>query len=485
MASSSQRVFVLMPFAAEFDDVYMIIRDACAEESLGIDVLCLRADDIQVPGKITDQLMREIDQSDVIVADLTGSNGNVMYELGYAHALGKPTILLNQTADSPFDLRGHRQILYDRTRLVRDCRPRLITALRQVLGQHPAADVADIPKSSADEGLPIRLSRNLLAEFQTLQLRMQMANKADDEQNLAALGAEALALTDRITTDNGESDVLSDVAGTIGNCAVQLEIGELFQAAEDLYKRALSLYPGHPGVHRQYADYLLDRRNLAEAREHLAQAQQLDPDSERLASLELKLSVLEGNLDPEIANRIRTEFQKNRGSKRALVSYLNYLENVNAPIEEYEQVCLEWAEASSETDAVLQSRRLIADRLAELKDYGRAKSLYEEILPKLVGDDDDRHDVLHNLATIYANMDDRVAAKRCWIEAYNLKRNDPIVRAAFSQRLGQWDELPLALRVASGEPVDAVEEPETGGGGALASDEALAALRDKLSGGGS
>jgi tetratricopeptide (TPR) repeat protein len=482
MTSPPSRAFVLMPFAAEFDDVYMIIKDACEEKSLGADVLCLRADDIQVPGKITDQLIKEIEQSDVIIADLSGTNGNVMYELGYAHALGKPTILLNQTTDSPFDLRGHRQILYDRTRLVRDCRPRLITALSQVLGHRQAADIADIPTATADQGLPIRLSANLVAQLQALHLRMQMARKADDEQNLAALGRETLTLTDRITTENGESDVLDSVVGTIGNCAIELELGELFQAAEDLYKRALSLHPGHAGVHRQYADYLLDRRNLAKAREHLAQARQLEPDNERLTNLELKLSVLEGNLDPEIANRVRTEFQENKSSRRALIAYLNYLENISGPIEDYEQALREWAESSDDPDAMLQSKRMLADRLAELKDYEQAKTLYEELLPTL-SDDGDRHDVLHNLATIYSNMNNRVDAKKCWLEAYNLNRNDPIVRAAFSQRLAQWSELPLAVRVASGEPIDAGKESDTGSGAALASDEALTALRDKLSGG--
>lgn len=40
--------------------------------------------------------MEEIQAADVIVADITGLNGNVMWELGYAHAYGKPAIILNQ-----------------------------------------------------------------------------------------------------------------------------------------------------------------------------------------------------------------------------------------------------------------------------------------------------------------------------------------------------------------------------------------------------
>jgi nucleoside 2-deoxyribosyltransferase len=50
-------------------------------------------------------------RADLIVADLTGRNPNVFYELGYAHALGKRTLLLTQKIDDvPFDLR-HRQLV--------------------------------------------------------------------------------------------------------------------------------------------------------------------------------------------------------------------------------------------------------------------------------------------------------------------------------------------------------------------------------------
>ena len=45
-----------------------------------------------------------------------GSRPNVFYELGYAHALGKPTILLAERGrELPFDIRGYRCIFYDNT----------------------------------------------------------------------------------------------------------------------------------------------------------------------------------------------------------------------------------------------------------------------------------------------------------------------------------------------------------------------------------
>ena len=81
-------------------------------EDAGFDVL--RADDIQSTQNIVRDIFEAIVRSDLIVADLTGSNANVFYELGIAHALKRPVILLTQIIDDvPFDLRAYRLIEYN------------------------------------------------------------------------------------------------------------------------------------------------------------------------------------------------------------------------------------------------------------------------------------------------------------------------------------------------------------------------------------
>jgi nucleoside 2-deoxyribosyltransferase len=62
------------------------------------------------PGRITDQIVNAIETADLIVADLTGNNPNVMFELGYADRAGKEVVLLNQEIGAtPFDIKDWRQ----------------------------------------------------------------------------------------------------------------------------------------------------------------------------------------------------------------------------------------------------------------------------------------------------------------------------------------------------------------------------------------
>ena len=77
----------------------------------------MRADnDIFATGKIIDQILRGITQAKILVAELTTRNANVFYELGIAHALKKPVVMVSSNEDDvPFDLHHIRIIHYDVT----------------------------------------------------------------------------------------------------------------------------------------------------------------------------------------------------------------------------------------------------------------------------------------------------------------------------------------------------------------------------------
>lgn len=145
-------VFVLMPFAPDFDDIYKI---GIKETSEKIGFHCERVDEQIYEGTILDRIYNQISKADVIVADMTGRNPNVFYEAGYAHALGKTVILLTRQADDiPFDLRHFPHVIYaGRIQTLRD---ELGKRLQWVL-DNPQGSLAkaDLPVEVFLNGVPI------------------------------------------------------------------------------------------------------------------------------------------------------------------------------------------------------------------------------------------------------------------------------------------------------------------------------------------
>ncbi len=107
--------FVLMPFAEEQREVYDGVIKPTVEEC---GITCLRADDIYSPGPILVKVMENIARAKVILADLSGRNSNVFYEVGMAHAIraNEDVVLLcRDMEDVPFDLRHLGVIVYKDT----------------------------------------------------------------------------------------------------------------------------------------------------------------------------------------------------------------------------------------------------------------------------------------------------------------------------------------------------------------------------------
>jgi hypothetical protein len=103
---------VLTPFKEPFDTYFLsVIKPAVNSARLE----AVRGDSLFRPSPIMADVWQMIQDAKVLIADLTEKNANVFYELGLAHALGKPVILLaDNLADVPFDLQSLRVIIYDK-----------------------------------------------------------------------------------------------------------------------------------------------------------------------------------------------------------------------------------------------------------------------------------------------------------------------------------------------------------------------------------
>jgi len=103
--------FVMMPFGSWFDRYYQEIYVPAIREA-GFEPI--RADELFSTGSVMEQIWEQIEKAKLLLADVSGKNPNVFYELGLAHAARKPVIFTaNSVDDVPFDLRHLRVIIYD------------------------------------------------------------------------------------------------------------------------------------------------------------------------------------------------------------------------------------------------------------------------------------------------------------------------------------------------------------------------------------
>ena len=453
------KVFVLMPFAEEFDDVYHIIRDAVESVRLATSttIECYRADDIDDPGKISEQVLSAIRSSDLVIAELTGSNPNVMYELGFAHALEKPAIILNQAVhNSPFDVKDFRQITYDRNRLLKDCRPSLIASITSVAQKSPSSQV---PQSNAIWVEPVvdlspsvvRPSSALTKQVQEINLEISFLKNTNDRTGAVKEATKLLDLLSRVSVVGAsDSDNLRNSMGSAGNCAVQLEQMELSDWAEKIYRKVIGIFPSHEGVHLQYADLLADLGRMDEAKEELNRARSIDPNDERLPTLETKIAMGVGAFTPEFGMRLREDFYANPGDQRRAAAFLMFLTE-QKDTAEFEKACNAWESA---TDDKYSAKRSFADYLASSRSdelRRRAIDKYRELQP--ICPAKQQAPMMHNLATLLYHFDMDAEAESTWRAAYAMDPNNVPLQSAFSQLLERKGDLESARTVTRGLPL--------------------------------
>lgn len=109
-----------------------------AAESAGFSAT--RADQISEPGLITTQVIQHIVEDPLVIADLTGSNPNVFYELAIRHAIRKPLVQIIQKDEKiPFDVAGMRTIPVDHRDLdsVQEAKIEIEKQIKSILKRKP------------------------------------------------------------------------------------------------------------------------------------------------------------------------------------------------------------------------------------------------------------------------------------------------------------------------------------------------------------
>lgn len=107
------KAFIVMQFSSPYNELYDdVIKNVCSDLNLSV----IRADETYGPGLIIADIVKQIEESKLIIAEISSCNPNVFYEVGYAHALNKPTILIaEKSIKLPFDVSPFRTLFYENT----------------------------------------------------------------------------------------------------------------------------------------------------------------------------------------------------------------------------------------------------------------------------------------------------------------------------------------------------------------------------------
>ncbi len=134
-----KKLFTMIPFTKEFRQIRSAIQEAMFEagEQLNEEIEICTPDTISEAGAVTEVLLQNISDADVLIADLSGENPNVMYEIGFAHGREKPVILISQESRHlPFDLSTPLRVIYFSTHPGGSFKSKLVMRIVEIL-QNP------------------------------------------------------------------------------------------------------------------------------------------------------------------------------------------------------------------------------------------------------------------------------------------------------------------------------------------------------------
>jgi hypothetical protein len=164
-----------MPFAEEFKEVYEHAIEPAAEAA-GFD--CHRADHASGPSAIISDIIKDIFAADVVIADVSGSNPNVFYELGITHTIDNKTLVICETGQElPFDLAAYRVIFYRRN----------IDGIERELRSKIERDLAKFSSWKTHPTNPVQ-------NFRSIQYAVPLQNQATLERAIEELKEEVRLL---------------------------------------------------------------------------------------------------------------------------------------------------------------------------------------------------------------------------------------------------------------------------------------------------
>lgn len=223
--SALNRCFVVGPIGNKFAPIGSPTREAY-EDALEVfekvivpacqafDLDPIRADQIAVSGAVTEQVLRHLYDDEIVIADVSGGNPNVMYELGLRHTRNLLTILIGEYGQLPFDIADIRTIQFSKS-------DRGLIDARKALERAIQAGLAELPE-------PITATRVWAAGSAKYQEKVAVSEDDRSEETPSNdTYLDEKGLVERLATMEDAFPLLSEIAEEIGSV-----LGQLGEAAE-------------------------------------------------------------------------------------------------------------------------------------------------------------------------------------------------------------------------------------------------------------
>lgn len=181
-----KKCFIVTPIGSESDPIRRHIEgiiDAAIRPALGDKYELIVAHKIYEPGSITKQVISEIYNAELVIANLTNRNPNVMYELAFRHSLGKPAIMIAESGTNlPSDIIMERVIFYHNdAQGVLDLREALAQAESEIDFSKIGSPIYDVLHSIDRDINILQISQNdAQTEQEVLPYILEKLNKLED-----------------------------------------------------------------------------------------------------------------------------------------------------------------------------------------------------------------------------------------------------------------------------------------------------------------
>jgi len=211
---ASKTCFVIMPFRRDqsLQEVYeLAIKPAVVLAGFR----CIRADEITDAGLILEHIVKTAYEADVVIADITGNNANVLYELGLAHGFAKTVVVLSQDDEAPFDLKAYRIVSYKPT----------IAGADKLQKDIRAALEATLSPSTTNRTNPVRLFIPTLKDkAEAVEICQQIAKLEEDNKKLEGMRDLAQSIIDTLGGRASLEQIQTDMESDAGSGSVTIDL---------------------------------------------------------------------------------------------------------------------------------------------------------------------------------------------------------------------------------------------------------------------